>query len=76
MEGGKRKEREGSGHATLEDLREENEEEGDDTKTKGGPLLWIHVRIGEKLRAEAVVDTGATYSCINSEFYDKLSEWK
>lgn len=32
------------------------------------------MKIGENGKISAVVDTGATYSCISSNFYDKLAE--
>lgn len=65
-----------SGHATIEYLIEEEEggEDGNRFRMNGGPLIWINVNIGEDLRVEAIIDSGATYSCVDSELYDKLLE--
>lgn len=63
-----------NGHATREDLIEdENEGEKGVIRVKN-PLMWIDVSLGRMRRIEAVIDSGATYSCLNSELYDELAE--
>lgn len=55
--------------ATRDDLWDEDEEEIHNEIA----LIRIDVNIGEEV-VQAVIDTGATYCCINQEMYDNLAE--
>lgn len=64
-----------NGHATVEDLLEE---EDDIRNTIKGDemLLRMAVNMGLSEDIFVVIDTGATYSCISHQFYVKLREEK
>lgn len=59
--------------ATREDLWEEDVEELPNDKLLVDPLIMVEVNIGGEI-TKAVIDTGATYSCISLEMYEKLRE--
>lgn len=40
------------------------------------PLIGIETTIGEQVELKAVIDSGATHSCINDEMYTKLLRMK
>lgn len=63
-----------NGHATLEDLLEEEDEAECEIKFSGNTLLLIEGNIGGKVNVEAVIDTGETHSCIDIEYYKNLLE--
>lgn len=63
-------------HAKWEDLVEEEEEDIEKIHNSKDYLLCIEVLIEGKLKVQAVVDIGATHSCINKELYEKLTELK
>lgn len=63
-------------HATREDLVDEEDENLEEREPMRNSLLWIDVTIGEELEVKAVVDTGATHSCIIKEMYNTLLERK
>lgn len=64
------------GHATWEDLAEEEDGEVNEDQINRDPLLWIKVKIGGKCEADAVIDSGATHSCIDGDLYKNLKELK
>lgn len=63
-----------SGHASWEDLVEEEEEEHDVAGVSGDSLMGINVILGDQEEQRVIIDCGATYSCINKELYQILSE--
>lgn len=66
----------GYGHATWEDLVENEDGRSEEIELSRNPLIWIEVIIGGILEVKAVIDSGATHSCINIEMYKPLLEMK
>lgn len=58
-------------HATLDDLMEEKEIVGGG-EGKMEPLMILNVEVGNGIHTKAIVDTGATISCIDLDMYEKL----
>lgn len=61
--------------ATREDLWEEEMEELPNAEIVLDPLITVDVTIGGEVM-KAVIDTGATYSCISQELYENLREMR
>lgn len=61
--------------ATRDDLWEEEMEDLPSAKMIFDPLITVEVIIGG-ISMKAVIDTGATYSCISHELYEKLIAMK
>lgn len=64
-----------NGHATREDLMEEDESTSNEVK-RNERLIRMSVDIGFEDDIYAVIDTGATHSCISPPLYVKLREGK
>lgn len=64
----------GGGHATLDDLAADVDADGGEMVRKKVFLVWIDVQIGEAEKIGALIDTGATMSCVSGMFYEKLQE--
>lgn len=59
-------------HATLEDHLREEEVATPEEKREVEHLMKLDVEVGDVLRTKAIVDTKATYSCVDLELYNKL----
>lgn len=61
-------------HATWEDLFIEEETKEDTEMRSRDELIKVEVILGKRTRVNAVVDTGATHTCIDVELYNKLKQ--
>lgn len=61
-------------HATLDDLIEEEDMGESEEHRLEEPLMRVDVNIGELIYTKAVIDTGATMTCISLEMCDRLRE--
>lgn len=62
----------GNGHVEWKDLVESEGEENQEMEPRRDSLISIDVIVGDEVKMKMEIDTGATYSCISKEMYEKL----
>lgn len=63
-----------NGHATWDELVEEEDERLEEKDRNKNSLLWIKVTVGKDMEMKAMVDSGATHSCMDDKLYEELKE--
>lgn len=61
-------------HASWEDLVETEGEERGEMEVDADPLILMKIMVGGIRNISAVIDTGATRSCVSTDFYIRLKE--
>lgn len=62
------------GHATWEELLEGEEKVPEGCGRSKESLMWIKIMVGREREVKAIIDYGATHSCMDGKFYEELKE--